>query len=66
MVSVPNTLAPPGVSQISSVLFGNLMSSSSPHISSKKDLYEALSRRNAMQAVSGKACSWVSTGGPCA
>src|SRR6266849_9618104 len=66
MVFVPNTLAPPGVSQISSVLGGNLMFNSSPQNSSKKDLYTAVSSRNAMQAVSGNACSCVSTGGCCA
>src|SRR5712691_10198033 len=67
MVFVPNTLAPPGVSQMSSVLGGNLMSKEpTPQTVSKRGLYAAVVSRNAMQAVSGNACSCVSTGGCCA
>ena len=67
VVSVPNTAAPPGVEQISSVLGGNLISNEPwPHTNSKSGLYSAWEIRNAMQAVSGRACSWVSTGGCCA
>src|SRR5713101_3046056 len=66
-VSVPNTAAPPGVAQISSVLGGNFMLSESlPHTCSKRGRYSARDNRNAMHAVSGNPISCVSTGGCCA
>src|ERR1700755_1926122 len=42
------------------------MSKSEPQTCSKSDLYCACDIRHAMQAVSGKPISWVSTGGCCA
>src|ERR1700719_5138830 len=67
MVFVPNTAAPPGVSQIAWVSCGNLISKEpAPHTVSKRGLYKAVESRNAMHAVSGNMCSCVSTGGCCA
>src|SRR6266478_1435313 len=67
VVLPPNTAAPPGVSQISSVSPGNLMFNEPfPHTSSKRGRYTACESLNAMQAVSGLPISWVSTGGCCA
>src|ERR1700730_603251 len=66
-VTLPlNLAAPPGVAQIVSVLAGHAISNEAPHTSSKTARYDALDSRHAMQAVSGKPISWVSTGGPCA
>src|SRR5919109_2636771 len=63
----PNCAAPPGVAQIFSVSCGHLISSEPlPHTSSNRGRYFAWDSRNAIQAVSGRACSWVSTGGCCA
>ena len=45
---------------------GNLMSNELPHTASNSGLYSAVDSRNAMQAVSGKPISRVSTGGCCA
>src|SRR6266481_8659332 len=61
-----NLDAPPGVAQIVSVLAGHRISNEVPHTSSNSARYDALVSRHAMQAVSGKPISWVSTGGPCA
>src|ERR1700730_1559880 len=67
VVSPRNTAAPPGVPQIFSVSWGNLISSEPlPHTCSKSGRYNACESRNAMHAMSGKPISWVSTGGCCA
>src|SRR6266850_162357 len=63
----PKIEAPPGVEQICSVLAGKLISNEpTPQTVSKRGLYAAVESRKAMQAVSGNACSCVSTGGCCA
>src|SRR5438874_1226326 len=64
---VPNIDAPPGVAQIDSVSDGHAMlEGSSPQTALNSGRYSAWEIRYAIQAVSDKPISCVSTGGCCA